>query len=193
MTNELNLARAFAYKYLKEWLDKYKANNYKQSFMADYEMVTDVLSKRGALKSVTYDKEPTQKEYLAAMLLETVIIIESNLETGEAFEVYDGDTVLETLKLELEGRKSALSELELNDFKKHIAKLGGNARAAKDPRTQALNEIEKEYRLRAGQFKRRGYQAAFTREMHAKYPIIEDPKSITTRITELNKQKVSII
>lgn len=182
--SDLDKARRLAYKSLKEWMVKYENADGKRSFVADHKLAMDFLLE----SDETWKASSLEKE--AASVLEITLHIEASLETGSAFQIPTGEneTLLKILYKELEERIAALEAL----LRQSAASRAGKARAAKDPRTQALNEIEKEYWLREVQFKRSGYQAVFTREMHAKYPIIEDVKSITTRITKLNKQKISI-
>jgi hypothetical protein len=48
------------------------------------------------------------------------------------------------------------------------------------------------YESRKFNFKRRGYTAAFVREMHDKYPIITSIKTIEKLVTSLNKKNEQI-
>lgn len=61
------------------------------------------------------------------------------------------------------------------------------ARLAKDPKQMALTEIQSHYQNVKSQFKRRGYTAQFVRDMHNKYPVITDQKTIANLVAELNK------
>lgn len=69
------------------------------------------------------------------------------------------------------------------------ASKGGKARAAKDPRTQALKQIEEvEYPLKKHLFYLRGRRTRFVNEMHVKYPMIINADSIKQLVDKLNKQ-----
>ena len=68
-------------------------------------------------------------------------------------------------------------------------KKGGKARAAKDPKTQALKQIEEvEYPLKKHLFYLRGRRIEFVNAMHVKYPIITNADSIKQLVDRLNKQ-----
>lgn len=69
------------------------------------------------------------------------------------------------------------------------ASKGGRARAAKDPKTQALKQIEEvEYPLKKHLFHLRGRRIEFVNAMHVKYPIFTNPDSIMQLVDRLNKQ-----
>lgn len=72
---------------------------------------------------------------------------------------------------------------------KSMAVNGGKARAAKNPKTQALKQIkEVEYPIKKHLFHLRGRRTEFVNEMHAKYPIITNIDSIKQLVDRLNKQ-----
>lgn len=83
-------------------------------------------------------------------------------------------------------RKGEPSALSINAAKAVRAKL------AKDPIQLAKKEIEKHYEENKTQFKRRGFSAQFIREMHDKYPIITDQKTIANLVAKLNKTNEQI-
>ena len=78
-------------------------------------------------------------------------------------------------------KKQAPSQVTINAYNAVRAKL------EKDPKQLAKKEIEKEYQNVNNQFKRRGFTAQFNRDMHIKYPVITDIKTIERLTAELNK------
>lgn len=70
----------------------------------------------------------------------------------------------------------------------HRATLMVNMKLENDPKQIALKEIENYYNENRNQFKRRGFSAQFIREMHSKYPIITEQKTIANLVTRLNKE-----
>ena len=68
------------------------------------------------------------------------------------------------------------------------AKNNAKKRLEKDPVQLAKKEIEEEYKVVKSQFQRRGYSAQFIREMHTKYRIIQDQKTIAKLVAKLNKE-----
>lgn len=72
------------------------------------------------------------------------------------------------------------------------AKKAVMAKLENDPKQKALAEIQKHYDSVKGQFKRRGYSAQFIREMHGKYPVITDQKTIANLVARLNKENDQI-
>ena len=78
---------------------------------------------------------------------------------------------------------------DLSAQKAEREKKGGKARAAKDPKTQALKQIEEvEYPLKKHLFYLRGRRIEFVNAMHVKYPIITNADSIKQLVDRLNKQ-----
>lgn len=68
-------------------------------------------------------------------------------------------------------------------------KKGGKARAAKDPKTQAIKQIEEvEYPLKKHLFRLRGRRTEFVTAMHVKYPIITNADTIKRLVDKLNKK-----
>lgn len=61
------------------------------------------------------------------------------------------------------------------------------ARLRGDPKQKALLEIEQKYQAVKSSFKRHGYTAQFARDMHVKYPIFEDIRTIQNLVAKLNK------
>ncbi len=92
-------------------------------------------------------------------------------ETGNSFK-YDADSVMEPVV--------KITRVE-------IPSKGGQQRAENDSRTKILEEIEKEAISRSKQFKRRGYQAEFVREMLKKHYTLTDDKAIIKRLGNLKK------
>lgn len=82
--------------------------------------------------------------------------------------------------------KAEPSPLAINALNAALARLAG------DPKQKALKEIDILYSEQKSQFKRRGYTAKFVRDMHDKYPVIEDQKTIARRVAKLNKKNESI-
>jgi hypothetical protein len=79
-------------------------------------------------------------------------------------------------------------ELVASAMKARASK-GGKARAAKDPKTQALRQIEEvEYPLKKHLFHLRGRRNEFVIEMQAKYPVLVSKDSIERLVDRLNKQ-----
>jgi len=67
------------------------------------------------------------------------------------------------------------------------ARNAASAKLAQDPKQQALKEIKVEYDAVKHLFKRHGYSAQFARDMHDKYPMFADIKTIKNLVTKLNK------
>lgn len=80
----------------------------------------------------------------------------------------------------------------VNIQKQLQGKKAARARLARDPKQSALKEIENLYKNQKSQFKRYGYTAQFVRDMHAKYPIITDSKTIEKLVARLNKENEEI-
>ena len=93
--------------------------------------------------------------------------------------VRSGQGILWELKYKEEFAKNIISE---NARKNALTGL------ARDPKQLALKEITKNYKLKISQFKRRAYTAQFVREMHNKYPVITEQKTIANLVTRLNKE-----
>lgn len=60
-------------------------------------------------------------------------------------------------------------------------------RLKNDPKQLAKTEIEKQYQESKTQFNRHGFSAQFCRDMHQKYPVITDIKTIERLVSKLNK------
>jgi hypothetical protein len=91
------------------------------------------------------------------------------------------------LHLSTQGEMLRESFFARKNDRKVIASKAANARLANDPKQKALKEIEKAYETVKNQFKRRGYSAEFVREMHIKYPVITEQKTIANLVAKLNK------
>jgi len=74
--------------------------------------------------------------------------------------------------------------------RQETARKGGQARAAKDERTFALDEIEKDALKVKEKFEKRGYTKLFVDAMLEKHPIFEDKKTIEKRLTKLKNEKL---
>lgn len=72
-------------------------------------------------------------------------------------------------------------------FKSDEALYKAMVRLDNDPKQKALKEIKECYQAVRSQFKRRGYSAQFSRDMHAKYPEITDLDTIKKLVAKLNK------
>lgn len=80
----------------------------------------------------------------------------------------------------------------LIEAKRELALKGAIGRIKRDPKQIALKEITKHYDSNKSQFKRRGFSSQFIREMHVKYPVITDPKTIANLVAKLNKENDEI-
>lgn len=81
-----------------------------------------------------------------------------------------------------------MGDSELSEKMSQNAKI----RLEKDPKQKALRDIEHGYQNQKTQFKRRGFTAQFIRDMHIKYPIITDQKTIAKLVAKLNKENEHI-
>lgn len=81
----------------------------------------------------------------------------------------------------------ASREDKLIEARRELAYRGAIERIKRDPKQKALKEIKLHYESQKDQFKRRGYTAQFIREMHSKYPIITEQKTIASLVAKLNK------
>ncbi len=80
-------------------------------------------------------------------------------------------------------------EITPSKVRSETARNAALAKLENDPKQKALKEIESEFNKRKGHFKRRGYGAAFVREMSKKYPIIESQKTIEELVRKLKLKK----
>jgi len=78
-------------------------------------------------------------------------------------------------------------DAKLIEARQELAYRGALAKMENDPKQKALKEIRIHYDENKAQFKRRGFTAQFVRDMHDKYPIIKEQKTIANLVAKLNK------
>ena len=71
--------------------------------------------------------------------------------------------------------------------KKKQATNAASVRVQNDPKNKALKEIAIIYEAKKSDFKRHGYSALFSRQMHVKYPIFDSISTIERLVAKLNK------
>jgi len=76
-------------------------------------------------------------------------------------------------------------------MKSNFAKNNALLRLQRDPKEAAMQNIEREHDSLKPHQKTRGYLAPFARAMQEKYPVLQNPVSIETRIRAYKKQQVA--
>lgn len=110
-----DLERAQAYQHLDRWTTEFKAHYDSGQYVGDWFLTTQLLVvKDGSAKFAT------PLELVAAEVLNSIIQIEATLESGEAYEAYNGTTLLEAIKSELTGYLDQLSRFAPNSSQKDI-------------------------------------------------------------------------
>ncbi len=182
--SRLDLARAFAYKYLAERIEKRKPEYLAYPDAAEYMLAMNIILKMGE------DRQATPEEFQAALILEEVIAIEGCLSVGSDKEIHEGETetMLVILTNRLDKKINVLKELEFDNVKSHVARSGGIAKAKNSPIATAKKEITDRYNAKKHIFAIRDHSAKFVREMYVEYhTVITSVKTIERLVAELNK------
>jgi hypothetical protein len=105
------LERALAYEHLTKWINKFKDNYAENPEFADLMLSRElVIVKDGDARFIS------PKESQAALVLYNIVTIEACIETGEANEVFEGETNLTHLLKSLKAHIAVLTELNNNEF-----------------------------------------------------------------------------
>lgn len=105
------LERAIAYEHLSKWIDKYKDDYDESSEFADLKLARAlVIEKDGDAKFLS------PKEMQSALILYHIVTIEACLESGEANEIYEGETNLVHLLRSLGRHLDVLKKLNTNEI-----------------------------------------------------------------------------